>query len=84
MNCQLSAPRPNPKNRWTNGKPTTRNATALGSRKVLASRIVREVSAPTPAKSWAAASRDADGSMAVARETVRREWGRIQMRYAFW
>jgi hypothetical protein len=67
------APWPNPKSRWASGSPRTQNATAAGSSTVIASRMARMVSAATPARSPAAASRDADGSTAVASETVTRE-----------
>ena len=44
--------------------------------------MVRVVSAATPARSPAAASREALGSIAVASETVISECGRIQIAYA--
>ena len=44
--------------------------------------MARMVSAATPRRSPAAASRDAAGSMAVANETVINEWGRIHTAYA--
>ena len=63
-----------------NGTPSTRKPTAAGTRKVKARRRVRVVSAATPGMSWAAASREALGSIAVASDTVSREWGSSQTR----
>ena len=63
-------------------QPEDQNATAAGSRAVTASRMARMVSAATPARSPAAASREADGSIAVASETVINECGRIHTAYA--
>ena len=59
-----------------------RKPTAAGSSAVTASRIARMVSSATPARSPAAASREAAGSIAVASDTVISECGRIHTAYA--
>ena len=71
------APRPKPKASWAAGRPSATRPTATGSRTATASRTVRVVSAATPRRSPAAPRREAEGSIAVASETVTRECGRI-------
>ena len=61
------APWPKPKARCASGSPKTTKATEAGSSAVIASRMARMVSAATPGRSPAAASREAEGSMAVAK-----------------
>ena len=64
------------------GPASAKKPTADGTSRMSASLIVFVASAATPGRSPAAASLDALGSMAVVRETVISEWGRIQMRWA--
>ena len=75
-------PRPKPNASCAAGSPSATNPTATGSRTATASRTVRVVSTATPRRSPAAPSREAEGSMAVANETVTSECGRIQTAYA--
>ena len=76
------APVPCPNRSPAIGPDSARNATVAGTMATMASRTVLVNSPATPPKSPPAASRDALGSMAVARETVMRECGRIHSRCA--
>ena len=65
------------------GSESARKTIEAGTRATSDSRIVLRASAATPSRSPSAASRDALGNIAVAKETVIRECGIIQIRLAF-
>ena len=64
------------------GSESARKTIEAGTRAINDSLMVLRASAATPSRSSSAASRDALGSIAVARETVIRECGIIQIRLA--
>ena len=76
------APLPLPNSSVAMGPASAKKPTVAGTIAMRASRTVLVNSAATPSPSPLAASREALGSMAVASETVMRECGRIQTRWA--
>ena len=84
MKTHAVALAPCPNARRVKGRASATKPNAPRTMNVVARRNVRRVSAATPGRSLAAANRDADGSIAVASETVSSECGRIHTVYAVW